>query len=92
MNRSGCSKFLFLSDVLMEILINLSIFKDKGYGSEFLTLIEKWLKSEGYKIIHTESSPGAVNFYKKHGYELMDFNCPSGDTTDPRDTAMGKIL
>lgn len=66
--------------------------RGKGYGSEFLTLIEKWLKSEGYKSIHTESSPKAISFYKKHDYVLLDFNCPSGNPTDPRDTAMGKML
>ena len=66
--------------------------RGKGFGSKFLTLIEKWLKDEAYKSIHAESSPGSVNFYKKHGYILMDFNCPSGDPTHPLDTEMGKIL
>ena len=39
----------------------------KGYGKEFMSLIEKWLRLEGYKIF-TESSPAALKFYQAINY------------------------
>jgi len=66
--------------------------RNSGMGGTFLKMIEELLRRKGYKILHTESSPEAVNFYRKHGYIEMPFNDPAGEETDPRDTAMGKKL
>lgn len=63
-----------------------------GFGGEFLRLLEKWLKSRDYKIIQTESSPAALQFYKKHGYTNMPFNDPDEHESHPQDIPLGKIL
>ena len=64
----------------------------KGYGKEFMILIEKWLKLEGYKSVHIESSPAALKFYKRINYEEMPFNDPDGYEGCSEDIPMGKLL
>ena len=64
----------------------------KGYGKEFMLLIEKWLRLEGYKSIHTESSPAVLKFYQAINYIEMPFNDPDGYESNPNDTPMGKLL
>lgn len=66
--------------------------QNQGFGGAFLLLIEKWLKSQDYKSIHTESSPAALQFYKKHGYNDMPFNDPDGYENHPQDIPLGKLL
>ena len=66
--------------------------RGKNYGKDFMALIEKWLKLEGYKSIHTESSPAALGFYKRLNYKEMPFNDPDGYEGIPEDIAMGKLL
>lgn len=63
-----------------------------GSGGQFLTMIERWLKAQGYTTLHTESSPQACSFYKKYGYGPMAFDDPDNHPTDPNDTPMGKQL
>lgn len=67
-------------------------FRGKGFGGQFLALVEKWLKVRGYKSLHTESSPDALLFYKKQGYIKMSFDDPDGYESGPQDIPMGKIL
>ncbi|AIK97081.1 hypothetical protein ID47_10605 [Candidatus Paracaedibacter acanthamoebae] len=64
----------------------------QGFGTQFLVLIEKWLKLKNYNSLHIESSEEALLFYRKHGYKDMPFNDPDGYESDPRDTPMGKFL
>ncbi len=64
----------------------------KGYGKEFMSLIEKWLQLEGYKSIHTESSPEALKFYQAIYYVKMPFDDPDGYEGSPDDIEMGKLL
>ena len=66
--------------------------RNAGLGKKFLALSEKWLKLENYKSIHAESSPAALNFYRKNGYVNMAFNDPDGYVGDPEDTEVGKLL
>lgn len=66
--------------------------RGKGYGKRFMTLIEKWLKLQGYNTIHTESSPGSLEFYKRIGYVEMPFNDPDGYEGGPEDIELGKRL
>ena len=66
--------------------------RGKDYGKEFMALIEKWLKLQGYKSVHTESSPAALGFYKRLNYEAMLFNDPEARESSPEDIAMGKLL
>ncbi len=68
--------------------------KEQGerYGKEFMSLIEKWLRLEGYKSIHTESSSAALRFYQDINYIEMSFNDPDGYEGSPDDIEMGKLL
>ena len=64
----------------------------KGYGKEFISLIEKWLRLEGYKSIHVMSFPAALKFYQAIKYIEMSFDDPEAREGDPGDTPMGKLL
>lgn len=66
--------------------------RNLGYGSQFLSIIEEWLKVHEYESLHIESSEEALNFYKKHRYAKMQFNDPDGYLMDPEGIAIGKIL
>jgi GrpB-like predicted nucleotidyltransferase (UPF0157 family)/GNAT superfamily N-acetyltransferase len=67
-------------------------YRRSGYGKQFMDWIEAWLSSQDYRSLHTEAAPGAVAFYRQLGYVDMPFGDPEGDKTDPRDTAMCKVL
>ena len=67
-------------------------YRGKGHGRAFMALIEKWLKLQDYKSIHTESSPAALAFYKGLDYRAMPFDDPDGYEGGPDDIAMGKML
>ena len=73
------------------IVIDESV-RNQGLGSQFLKLIERWLKSQGRTVLQTESSPAALAFYQAHAYEPMPFNDPDGYVGDPQDTPLGKWL
>lgn len=66
--------------------------RNLGYGSQFLSIIEEWLKVHEYESLHIESSEEALNFYKKHRYAKMQFNDPDGYLMDPEGIEIGKIL
>lgn len=67
-------------------------YRNKGYGSQFLKLCERWLIHQGYRKLLTQASPTAYPFYAKNGYTEMPFDDPDGHPTDPNDTDMGKVL
>ncbi|MBP9722723.1 MAG: GNAT family N-acetyltransferase [Gammaproteobacteria bacterium] len=67
-------------------------FRNLGLGGDFLILCEKWLKTQGYKSLHIESSPETYNFYKKHTYISMPFNDPENHESHPNDIPIGKNL
>ena len=64
----------------------------QGLGKKLIHLIEKWLRLQDYKSVHTESSPSALGFYKHLNYVCMSFNDPDGYESHPDDIAMGKNL
>jgi len=66
--------------------------RNQSFGSKFLTLIEKWLKSLGVKSIHAESRQTSLRFYLKNGYTGMPFDDPEGHKSDPNDVPVGKVL
>lgn len=66
--------------------------RNHQYGSQFLSLCEKWLKSQGKCSLHVESSPYALKFYRNNGYINMAFDDPDGYEGDERDTPVGKVL
>jgi GNAT superfamily N-acetyltransferase len=67
-------------------------YRSHGYGGEFLKFCEKWLKSQGYKSLHVESSPKAYSFYKKYRFIEMPFDDPDNYESDEQDIPVGKIL
>jgi len=76
----------------MRIIVIDEPYRSQNYGAHFLRLIEKYLKMKGIKSLHAESSPAALEFYRKEGYVDMQFNDPDGYESDERDTPVGKIL
>jgi GrpB-like predicted nucleotidyltransferase (UPF0157 family) len=64
----------------------------ENYGQAFMDLTEKWLRLDGYKSLHTESSPTALGFYRRLGYKDMPFEDPDGYEGSAEDTEMGKML
>lgn len=52
----------------MRIIVIDELKRNNNFGSKFLELCEEWLKSKNYKTLHAESSPAALEFYRKNGY------------------------
>jgi GrpB-like predicted nucleotidyltransferase (UPF0157 family) len=67
-------------------------YRNRGFGSQFLGLCERWLSHQGFKKLLVQSSPEAYEFYHHLDYTKMPFNDPDGYESDPRDIEMGKIL
>lgn len=67
-------------------------YRNQGFGGQFLALCEHWLKQKNFLVLQVEASPNAKAFYLKQGYIEMPFHDPDGYETDPRDTALGKLL
>ena len=90
----GYSHIQFWNDfrAALRIIVVSPQLRNQGYGSQFLTVIEKWLKRKGYKSLHIESSPEAFHFYQKNDYQEMAFDDPDQYESDPRDIAIGKLL
>lgn len=76
----------------LRVIVVDELLRNHGFGSQFLSLIERWLKLKGYKNLHAESSPKALQFYKKNEYSEMPFDDPDGYTGDPKDVGVGKFL
>ncbi len=76
----------------MRIIVIDEPFRNQSFGRQFLKLCEQWLKVQGYQSLHIESRPESLNFYQQTGYMLMPFDDPENHETDPRDTAVGKML
>jgi len=66
--------------------------RNQNFGTRFLALIEKWLRSLGFKSIHAESRQSSLRFYLKNGYTSMPFDDPNGDECGPPDVPVGKLI
>ncbi len=66
--------------------------RNQNIGSQFLALIEKWLKGLGVTKIHAESRKTSLGFYLKNGYREMPFDDPENHESNSEDIAVGKIL
>lgn len=66
--------------------------RNQGLGSYLLDFTEKWLVHKSYTSLHTQASPEAYSFYKKHGYTEFPFNDPDGYESDPLDIDVAKFL
>lgn len=76
----------------MRIIVIDEAKRNNHFGGNFLQLCEKWLKGQGYKSIHIESRPAALEFYRKNGYIDIPFDDPDGYEGGQEDIALGKIL
>ncbi len=77
--------------VLRMIVIDES-YRNRGFGSQFLKLCERWLCHQGFKIILVQSPPAAYKFYLHLEYVKMPFNDPDGYETDSKNIEIGKFL
>lgn len=66
--------------------------RNKGLGRLFLRQCERWLATQGFKQLLTQSTPVAYPFYRAEGYKEMPFNDPEGYAGDSRDIEIGKDL
>ncbi|WP_133137055.1 bifunctional GrpB family protein/GNAT family N-acetyltransferase [Legionella rowbothamii] len=78
--------------VAMRVIVIDETKRNHHYGHQFLLFCERWLKEQGCKSLHVESSPETLEFYQRNGYIKMQFNDPDGYEGNPQDTALGKIL
>ncbi|MBA2728605.1 MAG: GNAT family N-acetyltransferase [Parachlamydiaceae bacterium] len=67
-------------------------YRNRGFGSQFLKLCERWLCHQGFKILLIQSSPAAYKFYHHHEYVKMPFNDLDGYETDSKNIEIGKFL
>ena len=65
-------------------------YKNNGYGAYLMAWVEKWIYSKGRNIIKLHSRPSAEAFYRKHGYDNMDFTEDEPSLEDLIE--MGKVL
>lgn len=76
----------------LRIIVIDEIYRNKGYGSEFLKLCERWLSHQKIRKLLVQSSSEAYQFYCHNNYIEMPFNDPDGYESDPRDIEVGKNL
>ena len=67
-------KFLNKTQAKIRTLATDEPYKRKGYGSYMMKLLEKWIKSKGRDIIKLHANPDAEGFYRKLGYDNMEFD------------------
>ncbi|MFI4938719.1 MAG: GNAT family N-acetyltransferase [Candidatus Berkiellales bacterium] len=80
------------SRAALRIIVIDESLRNRGAGGEFLNRCERWLKQQGVRVLHTQSSPAAHPFYLKYSYTKMPFNDPDGHEGYPQDIDMGKML
>lgn len=88
----------------MRIIVIDEKYRGKGYGTELMKLIERWLKSLSIQSIHAESRQTSLRFYLNNGYTEMPFNDPAcqataeqepkleNDESGTNDIPVGKLL
>lgn len=62
-------------------------FKNQGYGSHLLNLLEKWVTHKGRSIFKMHSNFRSESFYRKFGYVDLPFDDPS---INPQFVNLGK--
>jgi len=76
----------------IRIMVIDEAWRGRGYGSELMHLLEKWLKLHNYKSVHIERASTDCTFYTKLGFVPMAFNDPDNYESNPEDVAIGKVL
>jgi GrpB-like predicted nucleotidyltransferase (UPF0157 family) len=67
-------EFLNESESAIRSLATDEPYKRNGYGGYMMKLLEKWIKSKGRDIIKLHANPDAEDFYRKLGYDNMEFD------------------
>lgn len=89
----ACIEFLSLSDVALRTFAIDKAHQNQGFGSKFLSMIEKWVKCNGRNVIRLNAKPKAITFYQRLGYNLIEFKDYTREVKHGYHTiAMGKIL
>jgi GrpB-like predicted nucleotidyltransferase (UPF0157 family)/GNAT superfamily N-acetyltransferase len=90
----GYAHIQFCADqkAIFRMIVNDEPYRRQGLGSQFLQLLEGWLKKQGVQTLYTQARLGVVEFYRKNGYVEMLFEDPEGEPHSPLDIAMGKKL
>jgi GrpB-like predicted nucleotidyltransferase (UPF0157 family)/GNAT superfamily N-acetyltransferase len=68
------------------------LYRNKGFGSDFLKLCERWLSHQKRKKLFVQSSPAAYKFYCDNGYIKMTFIDVAVYEADPQNIEMEKDL
>lgn len=67
-------------------------YRNRGFGSQFLKLCERWLLQQGIKSLLVQASQETHTFFCDHGYVEMTFEDPDRYEADSRAIRMGKCL
>ena len=68
-------------------------YQNQRLGSQFLSLLEKWLKQQGKTLLRLHAHPKALSFYQRLSYEKMPFYDPNVKPHDSFKTIdLGKFL
>ena len=70
-------EFLNDTEAALRTIATDTPFRNQGYASHMVKLLEKWIKSKGRNILKTHAALDAEGFYRKMGFTEMTFNDPS---------------
>lgn len=62
----------------------------RGLGAQALAYLENWVKEQGRKMIIMHAARPAVGFYRRMGYNNMDFS--DDMAANPNHVDLGKVL
>lgn len=82
-------EFLDQEFAILRALATDEPYKNQGYGSYLLILMERWIKQNGRIKILMHAAPKAELFYRKRGYVDMEFDEIG---INPKEIDLGKIL
>jgi GrpB-like predicted nucleotidyltransferase (UPF0157 family)/GNAT superfamily N-acetyltransferase len=75
--------------VALRSLATDALYKNMGYGSYLLGLMERWVKQQGGTKILMHAAPRAESFYRERGYVDMEFNDVG---VNPDNVNLGRLL
>ena len=68
------AEILNIDEAALRSLATDEIYKKQGYATIMMSLLEKWMKEKGVKIVRLHASPAGEKLYRKLGYEDMYFD------------------
>lgn len=82
-------EFLNETEAVLRTLATNEGYKRQGFGKLMLTLLERWVRQQGKKVIKMHAAFRAEVFYRKLGYIEMPFNDPP---ISNKSINLGKVL